>query len=167
MTDTYQELLIEQQGSQMNKIFGFVLVGLGVLSIISGLFVSPFFFIGAPVCGVLSYIVYFRRTVTEYEYTYMDKELRIARIYNRAKRKKMESLDLTKAEAIVAQSSPAYDNYKNMQGEETDYSTCLPETEELKDYVIIMEGKKIYYFSFNEAMVQAIRTGVPSKVKMR
>jgi hypothetical protein len=167
MTDTYQELLIEQQGSQMNKIFGFVLVGLGVLSIISGLFVSPFFFIGAPVCGVLSYIVYFRRTITEYEYTYMDKELRIARIYNRAKRKKMESLDLSKAEAIVAQSSAAYDNYKNMQGEEIDYSTCLPETEELKDYVIIMEGKKIYYFSFNEAMVQAIRTGVPSKVKLR
>ena len=167
MTDTYQELLIEQQGSQMNKIFGFVLVGLGVLSIISGLFVSPFFFIGAPVCGVLSYIVYFRRTITEYEYTYMDKELRIARIYNRAKRKKMESLDLSKAEAIVAQSSAAYDNYKNMQGEEIDYSTCLPETEELKDYVIIMEGKKIYYFSFNEAMVKAIRTGVPSKVKLR
>ena len=167
MTDTYQELLIEQQGSQMNKIFGFVLVGLGALSIISGLFVSPFFFIGAPVCGILSYIVYFRRTITEYEYTYMDKELRIARIYNRAKRKQVEVLDLTKAEAVVLQSSSAYDNYKNMQGEEIDYSTCTDETDELKDYVIVYEGKKRYYFSFNDAMVQAIRTGVPSKVKMR
>ena len=167
MTDTFQELLIEQQGSKMNKISGYVLVALGVLSIISGLFVSPFFFIGAPVCGILSYIVYFRRTVTEYEYTYMDKVLQISRIYNRSSRKTVEELDLTKAEAIVAQNSAAYDNYKNMKGEETDYSTCLPETEELKDYVIIMDGKKIYYFSFNEAMVKAIRTGVPSKVKLR
>ena len=97
----------------------------------------------------------------------MDKELRIARIYNRAKRKQVEVLDLTKAEAVVLQSSSAYDNYKNMQGEEIDYSTCTDETDELKDYVIVYEGKKRYYFSFNDAMVQAIRTGVPSKVKTR
>ena len=28
-----------------------------------------------------------------------------------------------------------------MQGEEIDYSTCTDETDELKDYVIVYEGK--------------------------
>ena len=95
MNNTYQELLIGQKPNIMNKILGFTMIGLAVLSVISALFVSPFFLAGVVVCGVLSYVIYFRRTVVEYEYTYMDKELRVDRIYNQSKRKQVDVFDFT------------------------------------------------------------------------
>ena len=123
MTDTYQELLVQRKPSQINKIMGFTLVGLAVLSVISAIFVSLFFFIGAVVCGVISYVIYFRRTVVEFEYTYMDKELRVDRIYNQSKRKQVDVFDLNKTEIIAPDDSFHLDNYKNRDVIVSDYST--------------------------------------------
>ena len=142
MTDTYQELLIGQKPNQMNKILGFTLVGLAVLSVISALFVSLFFLIGTIVCGILSFVVYFRRIVVEFEYTYMDKELRVDRIYNQSKRKQMDVFDLNKAEILAPENSYHLDNFKNRDAEVSDYSTDLDDTEELKNYVMYYEGKR-------------------------
>ena len=167
MTDTYQELLIGQKPNQMNKILGFTLVGLAVLSVISALFVSPFFLIGTIVCGILSFVVYFRRIVVEFEYTYMDKELRVDRIYNQSKRKRMDVFDLNKAEILAPENSYHLDNFKNRDAEVSDYSTDLDDTEELKNYVMYYEGKRKILLSLNDNMVQAIRTGIPSKVKLQ
>ncbi len=167
MTDTYQELLIGQKPNQMNKILGFTLVGLAVLSVISALFVSPFFLIGTIVCGILSFVVYFRRIVVEFEYTYMDKELRVDRIYNQSKRKQMDVFDLNKAEILAPENSYHLDNFKNRDAEVSDYSTDLDDTEELKNYVMYYEGKRKILLSLNDNMVQAIRTGIPSKVKLQ
>jgi hypothetical protein len=166
MNNTYQELLIGQKPNIMNKILGFTMIGLAVLSVISALFVSPFFLAGVVVCGVLSYVIYFRRTVVEYEYTYMDKELRVDRIYNQAKRKQVDVFDLNKAEIVAISTSSALDNYKNRDAALSDYSTALPDTDELKGYVMFYEGKRKVLFSFNNDMIQAIRTGIPSKVKL-
>ena len=167
MTDTYQELLIGQKPNQMNKILGFTLVGLAVLSVISALFVSLFFLIGTIVCGILSFVVYFRRIVVEFEYTYMDKELRVDRIYNQSKRKQMDVFDLNKAEILAPENSYHLDNFKNRDAEVSDYSTDLDDTEELKNYVMYYEGKRKILLSLNDNMVQAIRTGIPSKVKLQ
>lgn len=166
MNNTFQELLIGQKPNTMNKILGFTMIGLAVLSVISGLFVSPFFFLGVIVCGVLSYVIYFRRTVVEFEYTYMDKELRVDRIYNQSSRKQVAVFDLNKAEIVAISTSPALDNYKNRQADLSDYSTDLPDNDDLKQYVMFYEGKKKVLFSFNDAMISAIRTGIPSKVKL-
>lgn len=167
MTNTYQELLIGQKQSVTNKVLGFTLVGLAVLSVVSALFVSPFFLIGTVACGILSFVVYFRRTVVEFEYTYMDKELRVDRIYNQSKRKRVDVFDLNKAEIVAPANSDALDNYKNREVEVSDYSTNEEDTEELKNYVMYYEGKRKILFSFNNATIEAIRMGIPSKVKLR
>ncbi|MBR3039741.1 MAG: hypothetical protein IKI20_03675 [Lachnospiraceae bacterium] len=168
MTNTYQELLIRQDENKANKFLGFAFIGLAVLSVVSAIFINKWYFLlGAVLCGILSYIVYFRRRVVEYAYTYLDKEIRVDRIYNLEKRKKVEVFDLEKAEIVAIADSSSLDNYKNRQAAETDYSTLLPDTDELKLYVMYYEGKRKVYFSFNEDMIQAIRTGIPSKVKLR
>ena len=167
MTDTYQELLIRQKPNQMNKIMGFTMVGLAVLSVISALFVSPFFIIGIFVCGILSFVFYFRRMVVEFEYTYMDKELRVDRIYNQSKRKQVDVFDLDKTEILAPEKSYHLDNYKNRDAEQSDYSTSEEDTEDLKTYVMYYEGKRRILLSLNDAMVQAIRMGIPSKVKLQ
>ena len=167
MTNTYQELLIRQDENKANKFLGFAFIGLAVLSVISAIFIKWYFLLGAVLCGILSYIVYFRRRIVEYAYTYLDKEIRVDRIYNLQKRKKIEVFDLEKAEIVAVSDSSSLDNYKNRQVQETDYSTLLPDTEELKLYIMYYEGTRKVYFSFNEDMIQAIRTGIPSKVKLR
>lgn len=167
MTDTYQELLVQRKPSQINKIMGFTLVGLAVLSVISAIFVSLFFFIGAVVCGVLSYVIYFRRTVVEFEYTYMDKELRVDRIYNQSKRKQVDVFDLNKTEIIAPDDSFHLDNYKNRDVIVSDYSTDGMDTESLRTYVMYYEGRRKVILSLNENFIQAIRMGIPSKVKLQ
>lgn len=167
MTNTYQEFLIAQKQSALNKAVGFTLVGLAVLSVVSALFVSPFFFIGTVACGVLSYVLYFRKTVVEFEYTYMDKELRVDRIYNQSKRKQVDVFDLNKAEILAPEKSYHLDNYKNRDVSISDYSTDEEDTEEVKNYVMFYEGKRKILFSFNKDIIEAIRTGIPSKVKLQ
>lgn len=168
MTNTYQELLIRQDENKANKFLGFAFIGLCVLSVVSAILLMKWYFLlGAVLCGILSYVVYFRRRIIEYGYTYLDKELRVDRIYNLQKRKKVEVFDLEKAEIVALSTSSSLDNYKNRQVQETDYSTSLPDTDELKAYVMYYEGKRKIWFSFNEDMIQAIRTGIPSKVKLR
>jgi hypothetical protein len=167
MTDTYQELLIQQKPNQMNKILGFTMVGLAVLSVISAIFVSLFFLIGAALCGVLSYVLYFRRVVVEFEYTYMDKELRVDRIYNQSKRKRVDVFDLNKAEIVAPANSYHLDNFKNREVTVSDYSTGTEDTDELKNFVMYYEGKRKILLSLNEKAISAIRMGIPSKLKLQ
>ncbi|MCR4814249.1 MAG: DUF6106 family protein [Lachnospiraceae bacterium] len=150
----------------MNKILGFTMVGLAVLSVISAIFVSLFFLIGAVLCGVLSYFIYFGRAVVEFEYTYMDKELRVDRIYNQSKRKQVDVFDLNKAEIVAPATSYHLDNFKNRDVTVSDYSTGLEDTDELKTYIMYYEGKRKIVLSLNDKVVQAIRTGIPSKLKL-
>lgn len=168
MTNSYQELLIKQEPNNMNRILGFVMIGLSVLSVVSALFLHKWLFlIGAVLCAILSYVFYFRRKTVEYAYTYLDKELRVDRIYNQIRRKQVDVLDLNKAEIVAPVGSYHLDNYKNRQTSNSDYSTDAEDTDELKTYVMYYEGKRKFYFSFNEDMIQAIRTGIPSKTKLQ
>lgn len=167
MTNSYQEFLIAQKQNPLNKVLGFTLVGLAVLSVVSALFVSLFFFIGTVACAVLSYVLYFRKTVVEFEYTYMDKELRVDRIYNQSKRKQVDVFDLNKAEIIAPEKSYHLDNYSKRDVQVSDYSTDEEDTEEIKNYVMYYEGKRKILFSFNQDMIEAIRTGIPGKVKLQ
>ena len=167
MTNTYQELLIRQTTSKMNKVLGFGLVGLAALSVISALFLTPLFLIGTVACTVMAYMLYFRCTIVEFEYTYMDKELRVDRIFNQSKRKQVDVFDLNKAEIVAPASSFHLDNYKNREVKVSDYSTKEEDTEELKNYVMYYEGQRKIQFSFSKDMVDAIRTGIPGKTKLQ
>ena len=167
MTNSYQELLIKQESNNMNRFLGFGMIGLSILSVISAVFIHWAFLIGAVLCAILSYVVYFRRKTVEFAYTYLDKELRVDRIYNQIRRKQVDVFDLNKAEIVAPVSSYHLDNYKNRQTSNSDYSTDAADTEELKTYVMYYEGKRKVLFTFNEDMIQAIRTGIPSKTKLQ
>ena len=74
---------------------------------------------------------------------------------------------MNKAEIIAPADSYHLDNYKKRQTTDSNYSTNAPDTDELKTYIMYYEGKRKVYFSFNEDMIQAIRTGIPSKTKLQ
>lgn len=168
MTNSYQELLIKQKSNSMNRFLGIGMIVLSILSVISAVVLFRWYFlIGAVLCAILSYVLYFRRKTVEFAYTYLDKELRVDRIYNQTRRKQIDVLDMNKAEIVAPLNSNHLDNYKNRQTADSNYSTGEEDTDELKTYVMYYEGKRRIFFSFSEDMIQAIRTGIPSKTKLQ
>ncbi len=165
MSEAFKELLIKQKENKKDKLLGTVMVVAAVISAVSGLLMHPLFFLGAVAFGVLSYVVYFRKMKVEYEYTYMDRELRIDRIYNESKRKSMVVLDLNKMEILAKEDSYHLDNYKNRTVKEWDFSTGLEDSEDLQTYVLYYEGTDKYYLSMTEDYMQTIRRTMPHKVK--
>ncbi len=165
MSEAYKELLIKQRENKRDKFLGILLVVTGCVSFFSALAVHVVFILGTVLFGILSYFVYFRKMKVEYEYTYMDKELRVDRIFNEAKRKRVATLDLSKMEILAKESSHHLDGYQNRTVKEIDYSTGMEDTEELATYVMYYAGTEKYYFSLTEEFMKTIRTVMPHKVK--
>ncbi|MBQ7766344.1 MAG: hypothetical protein IJ397_05850 [Lachnospiraceae bacterium] len=165
MSVAFKELLIKQRENKKDKMLGTVMVVAAVLSLISGLILHPLFLLGAVAFGILSYVVYFRKMKVEYEYTYMDKELRIDRIYNESKRKSIVVLDLNKMEILAKENSYHLDSYKNRAVKEWDFSTGLEDDEELATYIMYYAGSDKYYLSLSEDFMKTIRQTMPHKVK--
>ncbi len=165
MSEAFKELLIKQKENKKDKLLGTVMVVAAVISAVSGLLMHPLFFLGAVAFGILSYVVYFRKMKVEYEYTYMDRELRIDRIYNESKRKSIVVLDLNKMEILAKENSYHLDGYKNRTAKEWDFSTGLEDSEDLQTYVLYYAGTDKYYLSMTEDFMKAIRLIMPHKVK--
>lgn len=165
MSEAYKELLIKQTENKKDKLMGIVMIVAAAISILSGLVLNLLFFLGAVAFGILSYVVYFRKMKVEYEYTYMDRELRIDRIYNESKRKSIVVLDLDKMEILAKENSYHLDGYKNRQVQETDFSTGEEDDGDLSTYVMFYAGTDKYYLSLTEDFMKAIRLKLPHKVK--
>ena len=165
MSEAFKELLIKQRENGKDKLLGMIMVVAAVVSVFSGLLVNPLFLLGAVAFGVLSYVVYFRKMKVEYEYTYMDRELRIDRIYNESKRKSIAVLDLNKMEILAKENSHHLDSYRNRSVKAWNFSTCEEDTEELVTYVMYYAGTDKYYLSLSEEFLKAIRLFLSHKVK--
>ena len=165
MSEAFKELLIKQRESKKDKLLGIAMVVAAVVSLLSSLLIHFLFLFGAIAFGILSYVVYFRKMKVEYEYTYMDRELRIESIYNESKRKSVVVLDLNKMEILAKENSHHLDSYKNRQVKEMDFSTGEEDTEELSTYVMYYKGTDKYYLSLTDDFVKAIRQLMPHKVK--
>lgn len=165
MSEAFKELLIKQKENKKDKLLGTVMVVAAVISLVSALLLHPLFLLGAVAFGVLSYVVYFRKMRVEYEYTYMDRELRIDRIYNESKRKSIVVLDLNKMEILAKENSYHLDGYKNRTVKEWDFSNGLEDSEELATYILYYAGTDKYYLSLSEDFMKAIRQIMPHKVK--
>jgi len=165
MSEAFKELLIKQRENKKDKLLGTGMVVAAAVSLISTLIIHPLFLLGAVAFGILSYVVYFRKMKVEYEYTYMDRELRIDRIFNESKRKSIAILDLGKMDILAKESSYHLDSYKNRPMKEWDFSTGLEDDEDLATYVLCYAGTDKYYLSLSEDFMQTIRRTMPHKVK--
>lgn len=164
MSDTMKELLVKQRDNVTNKVLGYALLGLAVIGLFATIFVSPVFIIilvGAP---LLAYFIYFRRMSVEYEYTYLDKEIRIDRIYNLNNRKNVDTIDLSKMEILAVSGSSSLDSFKRRQAKVSDYSAG-EDTEETKVYELWYEGQRKILISLNDDFLTPIVRLYANKVK--
>lgn len=164
MAEAYRELLILRKENIRDKVLGITMVVLAAVSAI-GAFFNLFSLIGIPLFGILSYVLYFRKMTVEYEYVYMDKELRIDRIYNQSKRKRVDTLDLNKMEILAKTDSNLLDSYSNRSVEVSDYSTNSEDTEELATYEMYYDGKRKLILSLDRQMIDMMKITLSYKMK--
>jgi len=143
MGDLYLEELVLRKKTLKDKMiivgliaFGFYLwVGAFMWSF------SLFYLLPAVVVTVVAIIVLPRLNV-EWEYTYVDAELDIDKIFNRARRKRVGTYEIKKAEIIAPANSHRLDYHNNNKKMKVmDCTSLFPERQK-NVYAIIIEDDK-------------------------
>ena len=164
MSETMKELLIKQRDSVLNKVLGYTFLVVAVLALPAAILVSPFFIILIIAGGLASFFVYFRRMSVEYEYTYIDKEIRVDRIYNVNNRKQVDTIDLNKMEILAPKGSDALRGFAHRKAAVVDYSVGVND-ENTKVYELWYNGTRKIFLSLNDDFLSPIVRFYPQKVK--
>ena len=159
----FVEQLIKRKDRLGDKALFALLVALAIVFFVLGLIttIGPLLWFGTMIFGMIAYYVKLRSYV-EYEYTYIDKELSIDKVYNKARRKKGVKLDLNTMEICALFTSHELDSYKNRGGKTIDYSSgeiSQPETR----YMIVAEGGQKYVIEPNEELLTCLKNVSPRK----
>lgn len=143
-----------------------LIAGTVALIILALLSFSPIFIVPAIAICVFD-IFFFSRYNLEWEYQYVNGELDVDRILNKARRKRMASYDIATAEMVAPLSSHRLDYYNNNSKIKTiDYTSGDSENEK-QIYVMLTPGKdglvKVL-FEPSEQMLKDMRVKAPRKV---
>ena len=117
-------------------------------------------------CAVLAYFSWLD-LVVDYEYAYVDKEIRIAKIQQKQRRKEIAVYDLTKMEMMAPQGSSHLDEYKSSNMQVHDYSSG-DDRNKADRYELVMEGGQKVILDmigeYGEQIIKVIRHYYPRKV---
>ena len=111
------DALYEQLISRRPKAYDIPVRVLVILVIVAvALLGMPFIgflsFVVAVVLAAVAYYFIFPKLSVEYEYIILNHDLQIDAIYNKSKRKRLQSLDIQGAEIIAPKGSPRLNSYK-------------------------------------------------------
>lgn len=164
MSETMKELLIQQKENMTNKVLGYAFLVLAFFCIAAGIFASPIFLLGVIIFPILSFVIYFRRMSVEYEYTYLDKEIRIDRIYNMNKRKNVATLDIGKIEILARKGSESLRGFEHRQVKVYNYAVG-EDTEFTEEYELWYDGQRRILVSLDEDFMKPLMRFIPQKIK--
>lgn len=160
MDKGYYEFLVKGKPNTKAKVLKVVFVILAILSLAGALLLgNTILFILVIIFGAGTYFASLY-TEVEYEYLYLEKELSIDKVFNKERRKHVETLSLDKALVFAPEKSSKLDNYGKVEGKITDYS-CPEEKNGLKKFVMFYEGNRKILFSLDEEMVKLLKNKCP------
>ena len=117
-------------------------------------------------CGVVCYFLWLE-SVVDYEYDYVDKELRVAKIQQKQRRKELAVYDLTKMEILAPADSYQLDSYKNRDLKVTDYSSGREEDKADRYVLILSDNTKLILDlvgDYGQELLDILRIYSPRKV---
>ena len=133
------EIVVNSKSSTLVKFAYILLIMLTAAFALLGMAAGIVPLIFAIACGVGAYFVGMN-TQVDYEYSLVDKELRVAKIMKKSRRKDMGKYDLEKLEILAPAASHELDSYNHRQNQkELDFSRHDPEEKESK-YNLFLEG---------------------------
>lgn len=160
MSDYYTEQLVEKKSSAADWMIKIGMILLTVLSVVV-VFFFPFGII-LPVLAIILDVFLFRRMNVEYEYLYVNGELDIDIILNKAKRKRKFSAEINDVELLAPIGAPELEKYQNVKAK--DFSSG---NKQARRYVLVVakrgEVKKII-FEPNDTIIEGYFMLAPRKV---
>ena len=161
------EVVVSRKPNTLFKFLRVLLIMLAVCFLFLGLVGIMAAFIPGIGCLVGYYFVNMNVGI-DYEYSYVQKELRIAKIMNKERRKEVATYDLEKMEILAPVRSWHLDSYKNRQiAKDVDYSSG-EEKQPDPCYYLYLEGNTRVKLELEgeEAMqlLDAVKQMAPRKV---
>ena len=160
MSDYYTEQLVKKQAGMKDIVIKAALVAVTIVSVLI-VFLCPFGII-LPVLAVILDVLMFRRLNVEYEYLFVNGDLDIDKIMNKAKRKRMFSANVNDLEILAPadsievrqyQKAKTY-NYSSGSGQAALYALVVSERGEQKKII----------FEPNDTIVEGFYMMAPRKV---
>ncbi len=165
MNESYVECLVARKPSPLNAVFKILIYGATAICVIMALFSSmTIMFIPAiAFCVVIYFLI--PNLNLEFDYLYLDKEISIDKVMNKAKRKRLCVLDLNKMEFIAPENSHELDSFKSRGIKIKDYSSMDPEANK---YILVYNGGngvELLCMEPDVALLKCIKTVFPRKVR--
>lgn len=127
---------------------------------------SLLFLIPAALCAAAANYFWLESAV-DFEYVYVDKELRIAKIMQKQRRKELAVYDLTQMEVLAPVGSYHLDGFKNKDLKVIDYSSQGDENKASRYALILSDGTELILDmvgDYSSQILDLIRTFSPRKV---
>lgn len=167
MNDYFKEQLVIRKPNTMDTIKKVGIVVGGLVIIFATMYVQILAAFFMPIVLVVGFFVILlvRRFNIEFEYALTNKDLDIDKIYNKTKRKRLISIDVTNFEILVPL------NNKGYEGELANFSKvidCSSGTNDAQTYVGIVnsnDSRIKLIFEPNEKILKGIKQYIPRKVK--
>lgn len=122
--------------------------------------------IPAALCAAGAYLAWYD-SVVDYEYVYVDKEIRIAKIQQKQRRKELGTYDLTKMEILAPTGSHHLDSFKGREKKVLDYSSGTDDNKDERYELVMNDGTKLILDMIGEygpQIIDLIRLFSPRKV---
>ena len=131
------EVVVNRKTSTLVRMLRFGAIILAVCFCLLAYFIHFLMLIPAVGCAVLAYLAWLD-SVVDYEYVYVDKEIRIARIQQKERRKELSTYDLTKMEIFAPIGSSHLDDVRGKNLKVLDYSSGDDSNQSAR-YALVME----------------------------
>ena len=135
MNDTYIELLVKKPDSKTATLLHKIMIGVGAVLFLAGLFTYLVFMLLGLVLLIGS-IIPMLFTDIEYEYLLLGKEFTVDRIRKKENRKTVADYDLGTMVVMAPKASEQFKRYEQLKV--VDYSS---DSEEGNPYEIVVDGK--------------------------
>lgn len=168
------EVVVNRKKNPLTGVAKVVCAILAVLLILGGLTMMGVLGLWALIpivlgvaAGVGAYMAMLNSDI-DYEYSLVDRELRVAKIMNKERRKAIAQYDLDKMEILAPVNSHQLDSYRNRQVEKEQDFSSHDSARENTTYFCYLEGNQKLILdladSDGEKMLGAIRMFAPRKV---
>lgn len=170
------EIVVKSRPDQKTKmltalmaVLALVLAAGAVLSILSaGILPALVLAVGAA-SAVYGFVFFRSRCDLEFEYDYVDREIRVAGVYSKESRKDLASYDLNRMEILAPEHSRRLDGVRGRIQDLTDYSARVPVKEGVRWMLVLDKGEAVLLDldpagETQRQVLQLIRASAPRKV---
>lgn len=167
MSDLYLEEMVKKKRTGKDVALRSLLMALTAVLVVLSLLTWNIVITVPAIAICIADIFLFPRFSVEWEYQYVNGELDIDRILNRAKRKRMASYDISNAEIIAPAASHRLDYHNNnTKMKVQDFSSCNPERSRMVYAMIVSQDGELtkVLFEPSEQMLKDMKTKAPRKV---